>query len=188
MPIFTPQQRTGVGFSFSRLLKKFDQILVIATADIATKLETLREFRRSRAACGEEYGTVQRMVRYEVRHGLTNLPHGPSGCRTLLRLHRALHFNWVAMGKLQEPEDDLAGKMLDCYTEILAPYHPTFLAESVKWLLPQLPTRGGLAAKVGLQPDSPEVGEWMESIKVGMKRVFDITQELYVQNNLLDLP
>ncbi|KAB0399496.1 hypothetical protein E2I00_015808, partial [Balaenoptera physalus] len=77
-----------------RFLNSLGTIFSFISKDVVAKLQIMEQL------CGgpqrEHYGTLQAMVAYEVGSQLVDLErrsrHPDSGCRTVLRLHRALHW------------------------------------------------------------------------------------------------
>ena len=80
-------------FPFS-FLNGLGAIFSFISKDAVAKIQIMENY------CGgerrEEYRTLQAMVRYELSGGLVDLQrrsaHPDSGCRTVLRLHRALRW------------------------------------------------------------------------------------------------
>ena len=116
-------------------------------SDVTSKLKILQEFRNGEQST--QFETVEQMILFEKKENLLSAPKYVSGCRTLLRLHRALskyrnffnllfffyitddyylHIVFIALfleevGILQM-EDNLASGCQKAYSSTLALYHP----------------------------------------------------------------
>uniref|UniRef100_A0A8C5SLQ0 Glycolipid transfer protein domain-containing protein n=1 Tax=Laticauda laticaudata TaxID=8630 RepID=A0A8C5SLQ0_LATLA len=97
---------------------------------------------------GSHYRTVQSMVEFELASGLVGfrslparLP--PSGCRTLLRLHRALKWLELFLQRLgASREDESPSRMCaEAYRVALAPYHSWWVQHAAALAFLALPSR-----------------------------------------------
>lgn len=142
---------------------------------------------------GSQYVTIQSMVKYELQEGLVDLTkrgsHPESGCRTLLRLHRALRWLELFLERLRTSTEDSKPSVMcsDAYNESLAQYHPWMIRKATGMAFCMLP--GRLAFFDVMNVGSPEevvamLGEALPLIS----EVYQITEELYARHNLLDLP
>lgn len=94
-------------FPFS-FLNGLGAIFSFISKDAVAKIQIMENY------CGgerrEEYRTLQAMVRYELSGGLVDLQrrsaHPDSGCRTVLRLHRALRWLQLFLEGLRTARQD----------------------------------------------------------------------------------
>uniref|UniRef100_A0A8C6BHA4 Ceramide-1-phosphate transfer protein n=1 Tax=Monodon monoceros TaxID=40151 RepID=A0A8C6BHA4_MONMO len=172
-------------------LNSLGTIFSFISKDVVAKLQIMEQL------CGgpqqEHYSTLQAMVAYEVGSQLVDLErrsrHPDSGCRTVLRLHRALH--WLQLfleGVRTSPEDArTAALCTDSYNASLAAYHPWIIRRAVTVAFCALPTRKVFLETMNV--GSPEQAvEMLGEALPFIKRVYDISQRLYAEHALLDLP
>jgi hypothetical protein len=74
--------------SFFRFFGLMGTVFGFVASDVQSKLDILEEFRKGDHK--DDFETVETMILYEKRENLLDNPKYVSGCRTLLRLHRAL--------------------------------------------------------------------------------------------------
>ena len=103
-----------------------------AIKDLTNKLLVLKEHQRLDPI---NYETIQSMIAYEVRSGrvkskdtTTFMQPGkllPNGCRTLLRLHRALAFISSFLTQMRIAPDDASSASIawNAYSATMAHYH-----------------------------------------------------------------
>ncbi|XP_007166314.2 ceramide-1-phosphate transfer protein [Balaenoptera acutorostrata] len=174
-----------------RFLNSLGTIFSFISKDVVAKLQIMEQL------CGgpqrEHYGTLQAMVAYELGSQLVDLErrsrHPDSGCRTVLRLHRALH--WLQLfleGVRTSPEDArTAALCTDSYHASLAAYHPWIIRRAVTVAFCALPTRKVFLETMNV--GSPEQAvEMLGEALPFIERVYDISQRLYAEHALLDLP
>ncbi|XP_053115512.1 glycolipid transfer protein domain-containing protein 2 isoform X2 [Hemicordylus capensis] len=143
---------------------------------------------------GPHYHTVQSMVTFELANGLVGfqfLPAGrpPSGCRTLLRLHRAL--KWLELflhklgtsGKDEEPSQMCAS----AYQEALAPYHSWWVRQAAALAFMALPSRRELLHTVCAEEEQKARSLLHATVRT-LFDVYNITQEVYAAHLMLELP
>lgn len=128
------------------------------------------------------YTSLVTMVMWERRAGLlkrlgTKPPHpvGPSGSRTLLLLHRALHWSQlclyrVATGTIGGP--DASTQCGDAYNTALAPHHPWLIRQAARLAILTLPSRGRL-----LQLACPGTGE--ADARFALARAARVLEDVY---------
>ncbi|XP_004315837.1 ceramide-1-phosphate transfer protein [Delphinus delphis] len=174
-----------------RFLNSLGTIFSFISKDVVAKLQIMEQL------CGgpqqEHYSTLQAMVAYEVGSQLVDLErrsrHPDSGCRTVLRLHRALH--WLQLfleGIRTSPEDArTAALCTDSYNASLAAYHPWIIRRAVTVAFCALPTRKVFLETMNV--GSPEQAvEMLGEALPFIERVYNISQRLYAEHALLDLP
>ncbi|XP_045404734.1 ceramide-1-phosphate transfer protein [Lemur catta] len=174
-----------------RFLSSLGSIFSFISKDVVSKLQIMERLRSGPQ--GEHYSSLQSMVAYEVGHQLVDLEHRShhpnSGCRTVLRLHRALH--WLQLfleGLRTSPEDARTSTLCtDSYNASLAAYHPWIVRRAVTVAFCTLPTRTVFleAMNVGTTEQAVEMlGEALPCIE----HVYGVSQKLYAEHSLLDLP
>ncbi|XP_037075912.1 ceramide-1-phosphate transfer protein-like [Pollicipes pollicipes] len=159
-------------------------------SDVQQKLVQLECLRKSGAA--ESYVTVQAMMDYEKNNGILESDKAGNGCRTLLRLHRALAFIADFLRELHDRADEqkMASVCQDSYKRTLAVHHPWLVQKGALLAMYTLGTRGDIVAKaVGEDPAEREQGKatLLECVDT-MQDVYNTMQGLYEANGLADLP
>ncbi|KAM3824387.1 ceramide-1-phosphate transfer protein isoform 1-T2 [Vipera latastei] len=174
-----------------RFLNTMGSIFSFISKDAVTKIQIMENFRSSEQQ--EDYITLQAMVKYELANGLVDLrepgSYPASGCRTILRLHRALHWLHLFLEGLRTsgPRSKTSTLCTDSYNASLANYHPWIVRKAATMAFYALPTRDAFLENmnVGTTEEAIEMlGEALPSIS----RVYDITENLYAEHKLLDLP
>lgn len=174
-----------------RFLNSLGAVFSFISKDVVSKLQIMEHLRSSPQS--EHYTSLQSMVAYEVGNKLVDLDrrsrHPSSGCRTVLRLHRALH--WLQLfleGLRTSPEDARTSTLCtDSYNASLAAYHPWLVRQAVSVAFCTLPTRKVFleAMNVGSPEQAVEMlGEALPFIE----HVYDVSQKVYAEHSLLDLP
>lgn len=159
--------------------------------DVVSKIQILENF-----LSGENessYVTIQSMVKYELEKDLVDLTkrgsHPDSGCRTLLRLHRALRWLELFLERLRTSKEDSKTSVMcsDAYNESLAQHHPWFIRQAVGVAFCVLPGRDALFDVMNAGDHTQVVALLGESLPL-IAEVYQITEDLYAKNNLLELP
>ncbi|XP_042338456.1 ceramide-1-phosphate transfer protein-like, partial [Plectropomus leopardus] len=142
---------------------------------------------------GSHYATVQSMVKYELENELVDLTkrggHPESGCRTLLRLHRALRWLELFLERLRTSNEDSKTSLMcsESYNESLSQYHPWLIRKTAGMAFCVLPGRPAFFEVMNVGPPEKVVAMLGEALPL-ISEVYEITEELYAQQNLLDLP
>lgn len=142
---------------------------------------------------GSEYATVQSMVKYELDNELVDLTkrggHAESGCRTLLRLHRALRWLELFLERLRTSTEDSKTSVMcaDAYNESLAQHHPWVVRKAAGMAFCVLPGRQAFIEVMNVGPPEKVVAMLGEALPL-ISEVYQITEDLYSQHNMLDLP
>lgn len=168
-----------VFFCFYRYLKTLGYVFSFVLADVVEKIGILREYRQSES--GEEYKTIQSMIRYEVENNLTINEEQPSGCRTLLRLHRGLEFVIEFKQNIKEAGEDanLTQIISKAYEKTISRFHPWITQKAVYAAVYTLPY-----FKDYLKTAIADVNRIQDISTDAERKVYDITQQLYTDNNL----
>ncbi|KAA8591417.1 hypothetical protein FQN60_002360 [Etheostoma spectabile] len=142
---------------------------------------------------GSQYVTVQSMVKYELDNDLVDLTkrgsHPESGCRTLLRLHRALRWLELFLERLRTSGEDSKTSVMcsEAYNESLSQHHPWVVRKAAGMAFCVLPGRPAFLEVMNVGPPERVVAMLGEAVPL-ISEVYQITEELYAQQNLLDLP
>ncbi|XP_070330226.1 ceramide-1-phosphate transfer protein isoform X1 [Odocoileus virginianus] len=174
-----------------RFLNSLGTIFSFISKDVVTKLQIMDQLRSGPQQ--EHYSSLQAMVAYEVGNQLVDLErrsrHPDSGCRTVLRLHRALH--WLQLfleGVRTSPEDARTSALCtDSYNASLATYHPWIIRRAVTVAFCALPTRKVFLESMNVG-SSQQAVEMLDEALPFIERVYNISQKLYAEHALLDLP
>ncbi|CAF1010606.1 unnamed protein product [Didymodactylos carnosus] len=168
-----------------------------ATKDLRNKLLILEEHLKIDPT---NYETIQKMVDYEVRTGrcrtkelLTKMEAGkplPNGCRTLLRLHRALGFIKLFLSEMRlAPTDASSAKIAwNAYTSTLGRYHAWIIQQTIHAAIKlTIPTREQLIEKMICNRSAEELDAIARDLVEACNKIEQTTQDLYEKNNLLNL-
>ncbi|TKS76591.1 Ceramide-1-phosphate transfer protein [Collichthys lucidus] len=140
-----------------------------------------------------EYVTVQSMVKYELENELVDLNkrgnHPESGCRTLLRLHRALRWLELFLERLRTSGEDGKTSVMcaEAYNESLSRHHPWVVRKAAGMAFCVLPGRPAFFEVMNVGTPEQVVAMLGDALPL-ISEVYQVTEELYAQHNLLDLP
>ncbi|KAM6296207.1 ceramide-1-phosphate transfer protein [Aegotheles albertisi] len=174
-----------------RFLHSLGAVFAFISRDAVAKVELMERL------CGsqrERYESLQAMVRYELDSGLVRRPENPgghpeSGCRTVLRLHRALRWLQLFLEGLRTGREDSSTSAIcrDSYNASLAAHHPWVVRKAATVAFCSLPPRDAFLAIMNVGSPEEAVAMLGEALP-HISNVYNITQELYAQHQLLDLP
>lgn len=142
---------------------------------------------------GSHYITVQSMVQHELDNQLMDLTkrgnHPDSGCRTLLRLHRALRWLELFLERLRlsNPDDKTSVMCADAYNQSLSQHHPWVVRKAAGLAFCVLPGRTAFFEVMNVGPEEQVVAVLGEALPL-ISEVYQITETLYGQHQLLELP
>lgn len=142
---------------------------------------------------GSQYVTVQSMVKYELENKLVDLTkggsHPESGCRTLLRLHRVLRWLELFLERLRTSSEDSKTSVMctDSYNESLSQHHPWVVRKAAGMAFCMLPGRLAFFEVMNVGPPEQVVATLGEALPL-ISEVYQITEDIYAQQNLLNLP
>ncbi|XP_784137.3 ceramide-1-phosphate transfer protein [Strongylocentrotus purpuratus] len=173
----------------TRLLSLLGTVFGFVANDMKHKNNIIHDHRTDHP---EEFTTVQTMIDFEMRENLTarkNDKGRDSGSRTFLRLHRALEFFVVLLTRLTpaketDPTSTLCSKT---YGETLGKYHPWFVRQMAYLAIKTLPNKRQLIQRYCLQ-DMDKAKELVVSAEEAMQAIWDRTQDIMDEHNLLNLP
>ncbi|XP_042887394.1 ceramide-1-phosphate transfer protein-like [Penaeus japonicus] len=182
-------------------INKFFQILGnvfnFVAQDVQKKITILQCYRKGGA--GDYYYSIQSMIEYERENNLLTSKDQQSGARTLLRLHRALEFITGFLSELHKAPDEsgLGSVTSEVYSRTLAKFHGWVVAKTVGAVLLMMPTKNTIIERVSLA--SKQVTGGIEAVRAHnealmpkvievMTSVYNLTQKLYEDYEILDLP
>lgn len=174
-----------------RFLNSLGAIFSFISKDVVTKLQVME--RLCSGPQRDHYSSLQSMVAYEVGNQMVDLErrsrHPDSGCRTVLRLHRALHWLQLFLEGLRTSPEDARTSVLctDSYNASLAAYHPWIIRRAVTVAFCTLPTRKVFLEAMNVGSPEQAVAMLGEALPF-IEQVYNISQKLYAEHALLDLP
>ncbi|XP_060056771.1 ceramide-1-phosphate transfer protein [Erinaceus europaeus] len=174
-----------------RFLNSLGTVFSFITKDVVMKLHIMEQLRGGPQR--EHYQSLQSMVAYEVGNQLVDHQrrsrYADSGCRTVLRLHRALHWLQLFLERLRTSPEDARTSVLctDAYNASLATYHPWIIRRAATMAFCTLPTRKGFLEAMNVGPPEQAV-EMLGQALPFIEQVYTISQKLYEEHTLLDLP
>ena len=131
----------------------------------------------------EHYTSLQSMVAYEVSNKLVDMDHRShprhphSGCRTVLRLHRALHWLQLFLDGLRTSSEDARTSTLcsEAYNATLANYHSWIVRQAVTVAFCALPSRKVFLEAMNMESTEQAVEMLGEALPF-IEHVYDISQ------------
>ncbi|NWU24151.1 CPTP protein, partial [Dyaphorophyia castanea] len=169
-----------------RFLQSLGTVFSFISKDAVAKVSLLE--RHCGGEQGQQYVSLQSMVRHELAPGLAALrARSDSGCRTVLRLHRALRWLQLFLQGLRSGDSRTSVLCTDAYNASLAAYHPWVVRKAATVAFCALPTRDAFLEIMNVGPREEAVAVLGEAIPY-IDDVYSITQELFAQHKLLDLP
>ncbi|XP_029995534.1 ceramide-1-phosphate transfer protein [Sphaeramia orbicularis] len=174
-----------------KFLNSLGSVFGFISKDAVNKIQILVTFLNGEN--GSQYVTVQSMVKYELDNQLVDLTkrgsYPESGCRTLLRLHRALRWLELFLERLRTSTEDSKTSAMcsESYNESLAQHHPWAIRKASGLAFCMLPGRPAFFEVMNVGPPEQVVAMLGEALPL-ISEVYQITEDLYAQHNLLDLP
>ncbi|XP_041130250.1 ceramide-1-phosphate transfer protein-like [Polyodon spathula] len=174
-----------------RFMNSLGSIFSFISKDAVNKIQIMVTHRTGEN--GEKYETLQSMVKYELDNNLVDLQrraeHPESGCRTLLRLHRALRWLELFLEKLRTSTEDSKTSVMctDAYNDSLAQHHAWIIRKAATAAFCALPGRAAFFQTMNVG-STEQVVEMLREAMPFISKVYEITEELYKQHNLLELP
>ncbi|OWF44062.1 ceramide-1-phosphate transfer protein-like [Mizuhopecten yessoensis] len=171
-----------------RFFKLTGKLFGFVASELESKIHILETHRKSEN--GNAYETIQSMIDFEVTNGITKVSRNPpSGSRTLLRLHRALGFISEFMDRIAKSDDDAKTSDIasEVYKKTLGLYHPWIIQKMAGLAMYMLPSRRQLIDTMCKQNYEKAIST-LPLVVDALKPVYNITQELYETNDLLNLP
>ncbi|XP_013811539.1 ceramide-1-phosphate transfer protein [Apteryx mantelli] len=174
-----------------RFLNSLGAIFSFVSKDALAKIQIMENYCSGEQQ--EKYLTLQSMVQYEVANGLVDTQkrseHPDSGCRTVLRLHRALRWLQMFLEGLRTGQEDSKTSVIctDSYNASLANYHPWIIRKAATVAFRALPSRNAFLEIMNVGTPEEAVVMLGDALP-HICNVYGITEELYAQHKLLDLP
>ncbi|XP_061665220.1 ceramide-1-phosphate transfer protein [Syngnathoides biaculeatus] len=174
-----------------KFLNSLGSVFGFISKDATNKIQILMNL--IKGDTHSHYMTAQSMVRYELDNGLVDIEkrgsHPESGTRTLLRLHRALRWLELFLERLRTSTEDCKTSAMcaEAYNESLAHYHPWVVRKAAGLAFIVLPGRPAFFEVMNVGPPEQVVAILGEAMPL-ISEVYQITEDLYAKNNLLDLP
>ncbi|XP_046370512.2 ceramide-1-phosphate transfer protein-like [Haliotis rufescens] len=171
-----------------RFFKLTGALFGFVARDLEDKIRMLNEHL---TADEVHYVSVQSMIQYEVDHDLTKVIKGnlKSGSRTLLRLHRALEFILAFMSRLRTGDENEKSSVIasEIYNQTLARFNIWILRKMAGMAMYMLPSKKNLI-DVMCKQDYESVMRTLGEVVTSGQPLYDITQKVYEDNDILDLP
>ncbi|XP_078056874.1 ceramide-1-phosphate transfer protein-like [Mustelus asterias] len=143
---------------------------------------------------GKEYISMQSMIDYELANNVVNFNEFSSdrlasGCRTLLRLHRALRWLQLFLDKLRisSENESMSAICADAYQQSLSKHHSWFVQRAAGIAFLALPLRTDFLHILCVEDNKDTKNKLWNAVNV-IERVYNITQHKYEQHNMLELP
>lgn len=174
-----------------RFLNSLGSVFGFISKDAVNKIKILVSHLDGES--GSQYVTVQSMVKYELENELVDLTkrgnHPESGCRTLLRLHRALRWLELFLERLRTSSDDDKTSVMcaEAYNESLAQHHAWVIRKAAGMAFCVLPGRDAFFEAMNVGSTEQAVVMLGEALPL-ISEVYQITEELYAKHSMLDLP
>ncbi|NXY23578.1 CPTP protein, partial [Atrichornis clamosus] len=171
-----------------RFLQSLGAVFSFICKDAVAKVQIMEGHCRGQQK--EQYVSLQSMVQHELAAGLAELrARSDSGCRTVLRLHRALRWLQLFLEGLRSARRDARTSVIcsDSYNASLAAHHPWVIRKAATVAFCALPPRDTFLETMNVGPPEAAVAMLGEAIPY-IGDVYSITQELFAQHKLLDLP
>ncbi|XP_062476095.1 ceramide-1-phosphate transfer protein [Pezoporus occidentalis] len=174
-----------------RFLHSLGAVFSFISKDAEAKVQLMEGY-----CCGERrerYVSLQSMVQYELAGGLVDLHkrsgRPDSGCRTVLRLHRALRWLQLFLEGLRTGGEDSRPSAIctDSYNASLAAFHPWVIRKAATVAFCALPPRNAFLETMNVGSAEEAVAVLGEALP-HISDVYSITQELFAEHRLLDLP
>ncbi|XP_010873644.1 ceramide-1-phosphate transfer protein [Esox lucius] len=174
-----------------RFMNSLGAVFSFISKDAVNKIHILVNHLNSET--GAHYVTVQSMVKYELDNQLVDLTKKgsfpESGCRTLLRLHRALRWLELFLERLRTSTEDSKTSVMcsEAYNESLSQYHPWYIRKAAGTAFWALPGRAQFFDVMNVGEPEQVVAMLGDALPL-ISEVYQVTEDLYIQNNLLELP
>uniref|UniRef100_A0A1A8M9D0 Ceramide-1-phosphate transfer protein n=2 Tax=Nothobranchius TaxID=28779 RepID=A0A1A8M9D0_9TELE len=174
-----------------KFLNSLGSVFTFISKDAVSKIQILSNFLSGESS--SQYVTVQSMVSYELENQLVDVNktgiHPESGCRTLLRLHRALRWLELFLERLRTSDKHSKTSVMcsEAYNESLAQHHPWLIRKAAGLAFVVLPGRTAFFEVMNVGPPEQVVAVLGEALPLILE-VYQITEDLYAKHHLLDLP
>ncbi|XP_067828410.1 ceramide-1-phosphate transfer protein-like isoform X4 [Heptranchias perlo] len=174
-----------------KFMNALGTIFGFISEEVASKMKIIIQYQQG--VHGREYTSMQSMIDYELTKSAVDFNKIPtdrleSGCRTILRLHRALRWLQLFLDKLRtsSENDSISAMCADAYQQSLAKYHSWLVQKVTGIAFLALPSRTDFLHILCVQ-DSKETKAKLWNTVNAIERVYDITQRMYAQHDMLEL-
>ncbi|XP_051900745.1 ceramide-1-phosphate transfer protein-like [Pristis pectinata] len=175
-----------------KIMNALGTVFGFISEEVTSKMKII--FQHQRGVHGKEYTTMKSMIDYELRNNLVKDSglRGDglvSGCHTLLRLHRALQWLQLFLDKLRSnsKSNSMSDMCADAYQRTLAKYHSWLVQKAAGIAFLALPSRAKFLRILCVQ-DNKETEVKLRNSVNAIERVYNITQRMYAQHGMLELP
>ncbi|NWH63725.1 CPTP protein, partial [Geococcyx californianus] len=174
-----------------RFLQALGTVFSLICKDAVAKVQIMEGYLSGEH--GARYESLQLMVQHELAEGLVGFQprsgRPDSGCRTLLRLHRALRWLELFLEGLRTASHNSRTSAIctESYNASLAAYHPWFVQKVATAAFCTLPSRDTFLESMNAGTAEEAVAMLGEALPC-IRNVYSITQELFAQHGMLDLP
>ena len=154
--------------------------------DVHDKLETLKKCLDS--SDGEHYESILSMIKYETNHPHWGQKSTPMGCRTMLRLNRALAFISLFLNNVNRADSDtsMAHIAQQSYNQTLHKYHKWYVRKAVAVAVYTLPARQQFLQYLDTDPEV--LKHSIEDLVTDVNKVHAVIAMHFSEHDLLDLP
>ncbi|XP_062904747.1 ceramide-1-phosphate transfer protein-like isoform X1 [Mobula hypostoma] len=175
-----------------KIINALGTVFGFISEEVNSKMEIIIQHRKG--VHGKEYATIKSMIDYELKSDLVNNSrlHSDglvSGCRTLLRLHRALQWLQLFLDKLRydSQSNSISDICADSYQRTLAKHHSWLIQKAAGFAFLALPSRAKFLHMLCVQDNKDTRVKLWNSVNA-IERVYNITQHMYAQHGMLELP
>uniref|UniRef100_UPI0037E9C26F glycolipid transfer protein domain-containing protein 2 n=1 Tax=Semicossyphus pulcher TaxID=241346 RepID=UPI0037E9C26F len=162
-------------------------------AELAPDVNSINSVSTEADSKTNPYHSVRSMILVELSQGLVDFnQQTDSGCRTLLRLHRALL--WLKLFLEKVAETPVSGRLRspselcrEAYQSTLANYHTWLVRRAAEVAFIAVPERGFFFRLVCVQ-NQEELSVLLNRVVQATGEVYDRTQKALEENGMLDLP
>ncbi|NWS69572.1 CPTP protein, partial [Crotophaga sulcirostris] len=174
-----------------RFLQGLGAVFSLICKDAVAKVQIMEGYLGGEQ--GARYASLQLMVQHELAEGLVGFQprsgRPDSGCRTLLRLHRALRWLELFLEGLRTANRDARTSAIcaESYHASLAAHHPWLVQKVATAAFCTLPARDAFLESMNAGTADEAAAMLGEALPC-IRDVYGITQELYAQHGMLDLP
>jgi hypothetical protein len=179
-----------------KFLNLLGTVFTWVASDVVAKLAIIRTHKNGELS--EKYVSLQTMLAYEVDEKLIKpkAKDSGTGARNLLRLHRALEYIIGFLEAVQsiEVSEKCCGISQEAYKKTLMKFHPWVVQKAALLAMHMLPTKEVLIQKIvcddgkDFDEQYKKALETLQAAVLAMQKVYDKTQELYQEKDLLSLP
>ncbi|XP_069730912.1 ceramide-1-phosphate transfer protein [Phaenicophaeus curvirostris] len=174
-----------------RFLQGLGTVFSLICKDAVAKVQIMESYYSGEQRA--QYVSLQSMVQHELAQGLVGFEprsgRPDSGCRTVLRLHRALRWLELFLEGLRTASHDARTSVIctESYNASLAAYHPWLVQKVATAAFCTLPSRDTFLESMNAGSADEAVAMLGEALPC-IRDVYGITQELFAQHGMLNLP